>query len=189
MRLLNALIVATAFGLACSEFVPPIFTNVGQYSEWIFVRQCQEQSKVKGITSTDITENGKLVNQKTYYLSELKLTWIEAFLTCRSFGLNLWHFDNRDEWENMGRIFRSHKSLFDSRNFIGATRLGKNHWYWSHSGEIINPRDFDWGRGEPGGTEFCTDMYWQNDKIVLNDYVCRDPGTLYKFLCVDVLYT
>jgi hypothetical protein len=138
-------------------------------------------------TSEDVMENGQLINRKTYYLSELKLPWIEAFLTCRSFGFNLWHFETREEWDNMSQIYRNHESLFDWHNYIGATRVGKETWYWSHSGEPLDSSLFDWGVYEPNhpDEEFCSDITWQNNKITLNDVPCRAHHYLFKFLCVD----
>jgi hypothetical protein len=102
----------------------------------------------------------------------------------------LWYFENRDEWDNMDQIFKSHKSLFDEHNFIGATRNGKNYWYWSHSGESLNANHFDWGVNQPSDpmSELCSNIFLENGKVVLNDISCLHQHSR-KFLCVDVLYS
>jgi hypothetical protein len=90
----------------------------------------------------------------------------------------------------MNQIFKREKSLRDSSPFIGASIEGRSYWYWSHSGEIIDPRDFDFGVNQPDhpDTERCSNMFWQNNKISFNDVECRHKVNLNNFLCVDVLY-
>jgi hypothetical protein len=129
-------------------------------------------------------------NHKTYYLSDLALTWIEGFFTCRSFGTELWYFESREEWDSMNQIVRDHESLFGINGIsVGAMKIGKDEWYWSHSGKSVKPNTFEWNEGEPnnfGGIEQCSEFIFRDNRIIMNDIRCRN--NVNKFVCVDVVH-
>lgn len=66
----------------------------------------------------------KVLRTKTYFLSELKMNWIGASLTCQSYGMSLCLFDSYSDWSRMQSIYNQFKSDFEWLTWFGGTKLG-----------------------------------------------------------------
>jgi hypothetical protein len=126
---------------------------------------------------------------KIYYLSKLKLNWVESQLTCKSYGLNLLSIDSSDEFAYIRSLYLRNDSIFESHTYIGATNLFNESWYWIGSGKKVTLNISEWLENGPNGQhkeEFCTDIFQQPSNksgIFINDVPCRSTKYLWDFLC------
>jgi hypothetical protein len=152
-----------------SDYVPKFFKNLGSFG---------------------IVKDDEMLSTKTYYLSHMKLNWIEASLTCRSYGMDLWSVDTREEWDYIQYIFLKNIKDFEIITWIAGSKLGGDEWYWINKGEPFQPDTFEWANNEPSGgsDELCTNMFNEDNVIKMNDAPCRS-NHMFKFMCVKTIAT
>ncbi|CAO1398133.1 unnamed protein product [Diamesa tonsa] len=123
---------------------------------------------------------------KTYYISRLlRLNWHEAFLSCRSLGLDLLSLNTLEEFKNFQSIYQKTQSDFDPNNFIGGTKIGSDKWYWVASGSVLN-YEFNWQQNQPdnaGGNELCLELVKNTTKFEINDFACDSLIRFQKYIC------
>jgi hypothetical protein len=175
MKFLFSFALFVVIGSINCGYLPKFFKKVGEYS------------LIESFNVVRATQSSELWTNKTYFLSELKLNWNDASLTCRSYGMSLWFFNTRGEWDNMQNVYNNHRSEIERLTWIGGTKLASDDWYWVHSGESIWPSNFDWAINEPsnGVDEKCSNIMIQHGKVRMNDAPCNGQDQM-KFLCVDV---
>ena len=131
--------------------------------------------------------------KKMYFLSKLKLNWIEAHITCKSYGMNLLSIESSEELTNIRNIYKLNSSIFEAHTYIGGTNLFNESWYWVGSGNQITLNQSEWIENGPNGQhneEFCTDIYARQNRdneIVVNDVPCRSTKYIWDFICERIV--
>jgi Lectin C-type domain len=125
--------------------------------------------------------------EKTYFLSELKLNWIEAQLLCRSYDMSLLEIDDLDEFNLIKDIYKQNKT---GQTYIGGTNLFKKSWYWIGSGKPMTLNHTEWNAGGPDGQhadEYCTSILKNpGNEAVINDVPCRTDKHIWEFICEKI---
>lgn len=119
-----------------------------------------------------------------FYSTDLTANWLEAHLTCRSYGLNLLSLNSAEEYEHFKCIFIKNAALFEVHTYIGGTRMNSNDWYWVNNGQPISA--IRWARGEPNGgrvKDYCTDIIREGNELAINDLPCHGNQYYLKFIC------
>jgi hypothetical protein len=129
-------------------------------------------------------------SNKTYFLSELKLNWIEAQLTCRSYGMNLLEIADSEEFSKIKDIYKQNKTSFTGQTYIGGSNLFKKPWHWIGSGKPMTLNHTEWNTGGPDGQhveEYCTAILRNSAKeFVINDVPCRSDQYTWEFICEKI---
>jgi Lectin C-type domain len=116
---------------------------------------------------------------KVYFLSTIfRAEWMEAFNFCKSNGMELANFRNRNEIDHFLDLLRRHGNFpANERIYIdGIGNIPGNRGPW-HSFETGKLMDFNlpWLPREPnnlGGREYCMEINYEGHILALNDFVC-----------------
>ena len=126
---------------------------------------------------------------KTYFSSrDLRLHWIEAFMLCRTFDMDLVELPSATESDNFLRLCAQKNSDLNSDFFhIGASYagLGVNEYYWMTTGNRINYA-LQWGPNQPdnvNGIENCLSIQKQTGSYKFNDMNMDTTSFKHKFIC------
>ncbi|CAO1337685.1 unnamed protein product [Diamesa tonsa] len=110
----------------------------------------------------------------TYYVSrEIKLVWSQAFMFCRTFGMQLASLPTEELSDKFTRLCFLNAPFFDTFTHIGGTYIGAglNRWYWISTGKPVNYH-LKMKKGEPnnyGGHQNCLAVEKQNGPFLFND--------------------
>ena len=117
---------------------------------------------------------------------EIKLVWAEAFMFCRSFGMELASLPTEELSNKFRQLCFENAPYFDKYTHIGGTYIGAglNRWYWLSTGKPVNYH-LPMPAGEPnnyGGHQNCLAVDKQNGPFLFNDI--HDFGEhAEKFVC------
>ncbi|CAO1397635.1 unnamed protein product [Diamesa tonsa] len=123
---------------------------------------------------------------KSYYASrEMIVTWLEAFVTCKSFNMDLVELPSEAEADYLLTLLTQQHFHAKFEAHIGASYVGVglNEFYWMTTGQPIN-YTLKWARGQPdnkkGIETFLTilregNVYKFNDmsNIEKHDFICQ----------------
>ncbi|KAG5683721.1 hypothetical protein PVAND_012986 [Polypedilum vanderplanki] len=130
------------------------------------------------LTTYCSTSDDGTVISKTYYVSNyVQGNWLEAFLYCKAFDMDLASFDTLDEVNAVAAIKKAQSNLFTSYTLIGgmSNKMNSNDWFWVSNGNKIS-YTIPWNWGEPnnyGGKEWCLSIGPTADAMKFNDIACH----------------
>ena len=104
---------------------------------------------------------------------EIKLTWAQALMFCRSFGMELASLPTEELAEKFTRLCNKNAHFFDQYTHIGGTYIGAglNRWYWLSTGKPVNYQ-IPMLPGQPDnhrGTQNCLALDKQYGNFLFND--------------------
>ncbi|XP_051984579.1 ladderlectin-like isoform X2 [Xyrauchen texanus] len=101
------------------------------------------------------------------------LTWIDAEITCLTYGSNLASVHNPDEYIFIQNMIRQQTHTSTSTWIGGHNAVSEKSWLWSNG----KPMNYQlWAPGEPsngGGREHCIEMNF-SESSYWNDYKCAE---------------
>ena len=100
--------------------------------------------------------------------------------------MQLLEIGSDDEETKFLNLLQNYKNLDDYFVFVGATNLGKDHWYWMSSALKLKV-DGKWFSGEPNNineVENCMSIHIDQGVVGYNDAPCT--GTAVHFVCQKV---
>jgi hypothetical protein len=93
------------------------------------------------------------LNHNVVGILKFQLTWLDAFIFCKAFDMQLATFDTKQEEDFvLDMIAQNWMNNMESQSFIGGTRIGRDNWYWISTGEIVDYK-IRWRNGEPNNLE------------------------------------
>ena len=120
---------------------------------------------------------------------EIKLVWANAFMFCRSFGMELVSLPTKDLADKFTQLCFENAPYFDKYTYIGGTYIGAglNNFYWLSTGKPVS-YELIFSPGEPsnyGGRQKCLAVQKQNGPFKFDDI--EGFGTLEeKFVCESI---
>ncbi|CAO1325724.1 unnamed protein product [Diamesa serratosioi] len=144
----------------------------------------------KNLGSLDYTLDGRQCTS-TYYVSrQIKLVWANAFMFCRSFGMELVSLPTKELADKFTQLCYINAQFFDVFTHIGGTYIGAglNRWYWISTGKPVSYH-LPMLPGEPnnyGGAQTCLALekpYGKNDRPFLFNDVDAFGRHEEKFVC------
>ena len=104
---------------------------------------------------------------------EIKLVWANAFMFCRSFGMELVSLPTKDLADKFTQLCFENAPYFDKYTHIGGTYIGAglNNFYWLSTGKKVS-HDLNWGPGQPnnyGGQQSCLALNKENGPFKFDD--------------------
>ncbi|CAO1340874.1 unnamed protein product [Diamesa tonsa] len=127
----------------------------------------------KKIGSLDYHYDGRDYTS-TYYVSrDIKLVWSQAFMFCRSFGMELASLPTKELSDRFTQLCFENAPFFDRFTHIGGSYIGAglNRWYWLSTGKPVG-YPLPMIPGEPNnarGQQTCLALEKQNGPFLFND--------------------
>ena len=122
---------------------------------------------------------------KSYYGSrDILVTWLEAFVTCKAFNMDLVELSSEAEADHFLNLLTEHQLHLKFEAHIGASYVGVglNEFYWMTTAQRVEYK-LQWARGQPdnlNGIEMFLTI--KRDR---NDYKFNDMSNIEKhdFIC------
>jgi hypothetical protein len=129
---------------------------------------------------------------KKFYLATLfDTSWMGAFSFCKTSGMDLANFRNRDELDHFMSLFI--KLVEDPINQVVFTDgivndpIGRESWHWFETGKKIE-FEIPWHTDEPNnmdGNEHCLRIDFRSGVLGFNDVSCK--GVARRFVCQEIV--
>ncbi|CAO1417939.1 unnamed protein product [Diamesa hyperborea] len=149
--------------------IPKFFRNIGHF----------EYSDYQGVKQ-----------MKTYYVSrELKMNWVNAFMFCRSFDMDLAELTTEEEADKFLKLFGDHATTLEIWYHVGGSYMGvaKNDFYWMTTAKQISyPLKFYPGQPDNYlGKEKCLSIAKYVGPYLFYDVDCYDTW-IWNFVCQKI---